>query len=189
MANQPRSAPDTGERGSEPNRPQPRFLAIGSIVKAHGIRGEVAVEVLTDDPDRFATLEMVYLGTPDVASPIALKAHRWHRDRVLLTFEGITTRTEAEQLKGLLVEVPIDEALPLDEDHYYPHQLIGLQAVSDEGEALGEVVDFLETGANGVYVVRNHEREILLPAVADVVLAIDLEAGLLTVHLMEGLLD
>jgi len=169
------------------NSTEPRFVAIGRIVQPHGVRGEVSVEVLTDFPERFDTLEVVYLGSASEAEARQVKAARWHQDRVLLSFEGCEDRTAAEGLRGLLVQIPIEEAMPLPEGEYYAYDLIGLDVVTVEGEALGRVDDILFTGANDVYVVVGPRGQILLPAIADVVERIDLSAGQVVVRLMDGL--
>jgi 16S rRNA processing protein RimM len=169
------------------NSTEPRFVAIGRIVQPHGVRGEVSVEVLTDFPERFDTIEVVYLGDASEAEARQVKAARWHRNRVLLSFEGCEDRTAAEGLRGLLVQIPIEETMPLPEGEYYAHDLIGLDVLTIEGEALGRVNDILFTGANEVYVVVGPRGQILLPAIADVVERVDLSAGQMVVRLMDGL--
>ena len=169
------------------NSTEPRFVAIGRIVQPHGVRGEVSVEVLTDFPERFDTIEVVYLGSASEAEAHQVKTSRWHQDRVLLSFEGYEDRTAAEELRGLLVQVPIEETMPLPEGEYYVHDLIGLDVLTTEGEVLGRVDDILFTGANEVYVVVGPRGQILLPAIADVVERVDLSAGQIVVKLMDGL--
>lgn len=167
---------------------EPRFIAIGFITRPHGVRGEIAVEVLTDFPERFDTIETVYLGDSLEAEAWQVTAARWHKDRVLLSLQGCEDRTTAEQLRGLLVQIPIEEAMPLPEDEYYPHQLIGLDVVTVDGEELGRISDVLFTNANEIYVVIGPHGQILLPAIADVVDRVDLGAGQIVVRLMEGLI-
>lgn len=167
---------------------EPRFIAIGYIIRPHGVRGEVLVEVLTDYPERFETLDVVYLGNEQQAEARRLQGARWHNNRALLRFQGYEDRTAAEQLRGLLVQVPIEEATPLPEDEYYPHELIGLDVVTVEGEELGKLSEILFTPANEIYVVAGPRGQILLPAIADVVERVDLETGRVIVRLMEGLL-
>ena len=186
--------PTTNEKGSKrrgsaraTNSTEPRFVAIGRIVQPHGVRGEVSVEVLTDFPERFDTIEVVYLGSASEAEARRVKATRWHQERVLLSFEGCVDRTAAEGLRGLLVQIPIEEAMPLSEGEYYTHDLIGLDVVTVEGEGLGQISDILFTGANDVYVVVGPRGQILLPAIADVVERVDLTAGQVVVRLMDGL--
>ena len=167
---------------------EPRFVAIGQIVHPHGLRGEVAVEVWTDFPERFAPLSVVYLGDAVSAERRQVVSVRWHKDRVLLAFQGCTDRTCADGLRGLLVQIPVEEAMPLPEGEYYPHQLVGLSAVGVDGEDLGHIVDVLFTKANEIYVVKGPRGELWLPAVADVVERIDLEERRVIVRLVPGLI-
>jgi 16S rRNA processing protein RimM len=147
----------------------------------------VTVEVLTDFPERFDTMQVVYLGDEFQAEEWKVVGTRWHKDRVLIQFEGCADRTSAERLSGLLVEIPTEEAMPLPEDEYYPHQLIGLDVLTVEGEDLGRMTDVLFTNANEVYVVTGPRGQILLPAIAEVIDHVDLNAGQIVVRLMEGL--
>jgi 16S rRNA processing protein RimM len=148
----------------------------------------VAVEVLTDFPERFDTMQETYLGDEFQAQPRQVLSTRWHKDRVLIQFEGCTDRTTAEELRGLLLEIPIEEATPLPENEYYPHQLVGLDVLTVDGEDLGRVSDVLFTKANEVYVVTGPRGQILLPAIAEVIEKVDLDAGHMVVRLMEGLI-
>ena len=166
---------------------EPRFIAIGRILRPHGVRGEVVVEVWTDFPQRFDTIETVYLGNEMEAEAWQVTNTRWHKDQILLKLEGCEDRTAAERLRGLLVQIPIEEAMPLPEGEYYPHQLVGLDVVTVEGEDLGRLSDVLFTNANEVYVVIGPRGQILLPAIAEVILKVDLKAGQMVVRLMEGL--
>ncbi|MGC8838355.1 MAG: ribosome maturation factor RimM [Anaerolineae bacterium] len=169
-------------------RPKPQYLAIAQIVAPHGIRGEVRATILTDFPERFALLKVVYLG--EEARPVRLEGYRFHRGQVLLKLAGYDTRTEAEELRQVLVQVPVDEAMPLPEGTYYVHEILGLEAWTESGEFLGEVVEVLETGANDVYVLQGGPLgEILIPALESVVLEVDLEGGRMLVRLPPGLLS
>jgi 16S rRNA processing protein RimM len=178
----------SGRRG---RAPEPRYLAIGRVAGAHGITGELKVQILTDEPTRFGRLTQVYVGREgEEPQPRTLEGARLHQRRVLLRLEGCTDRTSAEALRGILIQVPIEEAIPLEEGEYYEHQIVGLAVSTTAGEPLGEVVEILYTGANDVYVVRRANRqEILLPAIASVIVEVDLEAGRLVVQLPEGLLE
>ncbi len=140
---------------------------------------------MTGFPDRFSLLKRIYLG--ERLSPAILEGHRFHKSRIILKLAGCDSRNEAEVLRGELVQVPIDEAMPLKEDEYYLYQVLGLEAWSTEGEFLGRVDDVLITGSNDVYVVRDGDREILIPAISDAVKEVDIKKGQLTVHLLEGL--
>lgn len=177
--------------GEQETSPEPRYLAVGLIVGAHGLRGELKVELLTDDPHRFGQLERVYLGLEGTEpTPWALAGYRLHKGRALLQLERCNGRAEAQALRGLLVQIPIDEAIPLEEGQYFEHQIMGLEVWTVSGESLGTVDEIIHTGANEVYVVHGTgpaRNEILIPAIADVVVEIDLVAGRLTVQLPEGL--
>jgi 16S rRNA processing protein RimM len=169
-------------------RPELRYLAIGRVVRAHGLRGELSVAVLTEFPERFKTTEWVYLGNEYEATPYRLKSFRWHKQNVLLTLEGLSDRTQAEALQGQFVQVPLTEAVPLPEGSYYLYQVIGLQVQATTGEILGQIADILETGANDVYVVKQADREVLLPAIPEVIKQIDLERGVVVVQVIDGLI-
>lgn len=169
-------------------RPELRYLAIGRVVRAHGVQGEISVTVLTDFPERFETTEWIYLGNEYEADPYRLETYRWHKKNVLLTLAGITNRTQAEQLKGLLVQIPIEDAVSLPEGSYYLYQLLNLQVITTNNRVLGTVTDIIETGANDVYVVSDGQQEILLPSIPDVVKSVDTDKGQMIVELIDGLI-
>ena len=177
--------------------PEPRYLAVGQIIGVHGVHGEVKATILTDDPSRFDFLTHVFVG-PDGAEPVAygLEGYRLHQKWLLIKLEGVDDRNRAETLRGQLVQVSIEEAVPLAADEYYEHQIIGLEVWTTDGQDLGQVVEILYTRAHQVYVVQSADvqsaqgsrREILIPAVASVVREVNLETGRLLVELPEGLL-
>jgi 16S rRNA processing protein RimM len=155
------------------------------------LRGELKVEILTEDPHRFGRLERVYLGLEGTEPQAwSLASYRLHKGRALLQLHNCRDRDAAQALRGYLVQVPIDEAIPLDEGQYFEHQIIGLAVWNTQGDYLGSVEDIIYTGSNEVYVVRGGEtgREMLIPAIASVVLEVDLEAGRLVVELPDGLI-
>ncbi len=141
---------------------------------------------MTDFPDRFSRLQKVYLGPEAV--PFALKGVRLHKGAALLKLEGCHDRTAVEKLRGQLVQIPIEEAVPLEQDEYYEHQIVGLAVWTAGGDYLGTVDEVISTGSNDVYVVQSEGREILIPAIEDVVLEINLAQGRMVVELMEGLI-
>jgi 16S rRNA processing protein RimM len=176
--------------GVQRRAPEPHYLVIGQVVGVHGLRGELAVEILTESPGRFGLLDRVFVGLED-EEPVAwpLDGYRLHKGRALLKLGGCDDRTAAEAFRGLLVQVPRAEALPLAEGEYYEYQIVGLSVRTVAGQHLGEVVEVIDTGAHDVYAVKGPgRREILIPAIDSVIREIDLEAGWLVVELPEGLL-
>ncbi len=165
---------------------EPRYLVVGRIVAPWGVRGEVKVALETDFPERFKRLKRVYLG--EKVTSFVLEGSRLHQGNALLKLEGCDDRDAAEKLRGQLVQIPIEEAMPLGEDEYYVYQIVGLDVWTTEGEHLGRVSEVLFTAANDVYVVQGEKGEILIPAIEDVVLEVDLAGGRLTVELIEGLI-
>ena len=180
--------PSQPTSGSDSNQSEPEFLAIGQIVKPHGIKGEVSVKVLTDFTERFNTMKTVYLGNELSATLYNIKTTRWNKERVLIFFDGVSDRNEAESLRGLYLKIPIEQAMPLDSDTHYHYQLQGLQVITDTNEYLGILTEILETGANDVYVVQGPHGEVLLPAIKEVILAINLATKKMQVHLLPGLI-
>jgi 16S rRNA processing protein RimM len=164
---------------------EPRLLVIGEVLRPQGVKGEVRVRMLTDFPERFRVLKRVYLG--QTLKPVIVEGVRFHHGYALLKFADYDDRTTADSLRHLLVQIPVEEAMPLEEDEYYLYQIVGLAAWTEQGEYLGRVREVLNTGANDVYVIRGPKGDILLPAIDDVVREVDLETGRLTVVLPEGL--
>lgn len=168
--------------------PEPRYLAVGRILRPHGVHGELRAEILTDYPARLSHLHTLYVGKDH--SPHTLTAVRFHQNIMLLTFEDCATRDAADTLRGAMVEIALEDAVPLEEAEYYHFQLIGIQVETDEGDTLGEIVDvFTAPGANDVFVVHGSRGEVLIPAIKDVVIALDVEAKRAVIHVLPGLLD
>jgi len=162
----------------------PEYLIIGQVVGSWGVRGESKVSIITDFPERFSSLKRVYLGEGYV--PYKVQHARLHKRWALIKFVGVDDPADARALAGQYVCIPIAEAMPLAADEYYEHQILGLAVWTDEGEYLGRIAEILFTGSNDVYVVQG-EGELLIPALKDVVLRVDLEQGRMIVHLLEGL--
>ncbi|MGB5931603.1 MAG: ribosome maturation factor RimM [Anaerolineae bacterium] len=169
--------------GERPVRKVPCYLVVGKVVAPWGTRGELKVAILTDFPDRFRELKRVYLGD----EPWMVEGHRRHGKWVILKLEGCADRNSAEKLRGALVRVPLEEAVPLSEDEYYIYQIVGLEVWTSRGEHLGRVSEVLFTGANEVYVVEGERGQILVPAIEDVIKEVDLEGGRLIVEPLEGI--
>jgi 16S rRNA processing protein RimM len=172
------------EQGSG-RRPEPRYLAIGRVARPFGLRGELKMQLLTDYHEQLGRLRTVYLGPQ--AQPWEIEAIRLHKAAALLKLDGCDDRTAAEALRGALVQIAREDAVPLKEGEYYEHQIVGMTVVEEDGTLLGEVVEIISTGANDVYVVRGTDGELLLPAIESVILEIDLDVDRMVVHVMEGL--
>lgn len=146
------------------------------------------MKVLTEYPERLSGVDTLYVG-PDYR-PMRLERARQHKTGLLVKFAEIPDRNAADELRGQFAYVHIDDAIPLEEGEVYLYQLEGMQVVTEDGEALGRITDYIETGANDVYVVTTPEGgEVLLPAIPQVILGMDIERKVMTVHLLEGLID
>ncbi|HEX3053242.1 MAG TPA: ribosome maturation factor RimM [Aggregatilineaceae bacterium] len=171
---------------------QPPFLLLGRVLRPHGVRGEVRMSVLTDFPDRIQPGARIYIGSdPESAAgatPYELAHVRRHQEYLILSFEGIEDRDDADLLRDQYVMVALADAVPLEEDEFYLFQTIGLSVRTTEGEVLGKVTEVLETGANDVYVVQGPRGEILLPDTEECVIDVDIKARTMTVKLLDGLL-
>lgn len=175
-------------RGSVDQSAEPHFLAVGRIVRPHGVHGEVRVELLTDNPERFEWLDAVYVGEK---SPrlVEIESVRYHQNAVLLKLVGYPSRTEAEALRGELLQVPESEAVPLEEGEYFLYQLIGVEVETEEGINLGRLTEILETGANNVFVIEGQKGQLLIPDIPDVVKLVDIENNRLVIHALPGLIE
>lgn len=168
-------------------RPEEPIL-VGSIARAHGIKGEVVVDVWSDAPERFApgrTVTARLEGGGERA--MTVQAARPFGERLLITFEGVGTRTEAEALRGADLTIPRGDAAQLPEGTHYRFELLGLRVVTRGGLELGTIADIFSTGSNDVIVVRGPRGETLLPSLASVVLSVDLERGEMVVEVPPGL--
>ena len=170
----------------------PPFVLLGQVLRPHGIRGELRVEVLTAYPERIGPEQRVYLGA-DPADVSAARLYtiaqvRRHQQYLILQLAEIDDRNAAELLREQYVMVAFEDAIPLEDNEYYLFQVIGLEVVTIDGEALGTVQEVLETGANDVFVVHGPRGEVLLPVIDECVQRIDFDARTITVRLLGGLL-
>jgi 16S rRNA processing protein RimM len=167
-------------------------LVIGRIAKAHGIGGEVSVDVRTDKPDHRYAAGAVLETDPAERGPLTVESTRWHSGRLLVRFDGVGDRNAAEALRGtLLVADSTTSAAAGDADDYWDHDLIGLTAVTIGGAAIGEVTDVLHPPGPAVLVVRREggTDEALIPFVRALVPTVDVAQGRVLVDPPEGLLD
>jgi 16S rRNA processing protein RimM len=169
-------------------------LVVGRVGRPHGIRGELTVQVHTDDPDLRFAAGSVLATEPAERGPLTISSSRWHSGRLLVTFAGCADRTMAEELRGTLLVMDSAEVGPTaDPDEFHDYQLIGLEVVTVTGDPVGAVTDVLHQGQN-LLVVRpapDHpgREEILVPFVAAIVPEVDVRAGRLVIDPPPGLLD
>jgi 16S rRNA processing protein RimM len=168
-------------------------LVVGRIVRPHGVRGEVTVDVRTDDPEARLAAGKVLTTEPTAGGPLTITGARWHAGRLLLSFEAVTTREQAEPLRGVLLVVNSDDLEdPADPDEFCDYQLIGLSVIGPDGERVGEVTDVLHHGQDLLVVAgagRRAGTDIMVPFVAELVPEVDLAAGRLVIAPPPGLLD
>ena len=165
----------------------PAFLLVGILHRPHGVRGEMIMSIMTDFPERLKPGTKLYLGVEH--EQVTIKSLRHHNRGQLIALEGYESREAVSHLRNYELFVSAADRPPLPDGEFYLHQIIGLQVVSDQGQELGRVAEWIETGANGVYIVRDEEgNEVLLPDIDEVVLKIDLDNQQMVVHLIDGLL-
>ena len=166
----------------------PNRVVVGRIGRAHGIRGEVAIDVRTDEPDRrFAPTSTLIAGD----RTLTVARTRWHSGRLLAAFAEVHDRTEAELLRGTVLEADVDpDEVPADESEFYDRQLIGLSVRSTSGEVLGEVASVIHHGVQDTLVLRRPSGgEALVPFVSEIVPEVDVAAGYVVVADLPGLFD
>lgn len=167
-----------------------QFLRVGVITSTHGIRGEVKVFPTTDDPRRFKKLKKVILDTKKEQLTLKIDGVKFFKNQVILKFEGLDQIGDVEKYKNCDLLVSREDAVPLEDNENFIADLIDMTVVTDRGETLGILTDVMETGANDVYVVTTAEgKEILLPAIRDCILDVNVEEKQMLVHVLEGLLD
>jgi 16S rRNA processing protein RimM len=181
------SGAKTGPAGP-PTAGGPDFLVVGKVRRPHGVHGEVVAEIYSDFPERLTQKKSIYLGEKHVKLIIA--SQRPHNEGLLLGFEGITTPEQAGRYRNQILSIAATEASELSEGEYYFHELLDLDVVDETENPLGKLTDILETGANDVYVVTDAAgHELLLPAIPEVVLDVDLDKKKMKVHLLPGLFE
>ena len=167
--------------------PQKPYLEAGQIVGTHGVRGEVRVQPWCDSPQQLATFKKLYWDA-EGKKPVKVKG-RPHKNIALLTLEGITTVEAAQVLRGKMLYVDRRD-IKLPKGHYLVQDLIGLTVVDvDTGETYGTLTDVSQTGANAVYHMATDKGEVLIPAIPDVIIEVDIKGDVLRLRPMKGLLD
>lgn len=165
-------------------------VVVGRIGRAHGVRGELSVEVRTDEPERRFTVG-ASLGLDDSAHTLVIRSVRPHTGRLLVFFDGVEDRTQAEALHGGLLTVEVGPAeRPDDPEEFYDHQLAGLAVRTVDGDPVGDVTEVLHLPAQDALAVRTGDgREVLVPFVRELVPTVDVAAGFVLVEDVPGLLD
>lgn len=167
--------------------PEPRegFTAVGLVLRPHGLRGEIRVLPFSPNARNIQRGRPVYAGGQ---RRIVLRA-RPDRDAWILALEGLTDRATAERLRSTLIETPDAEVLRDDSDSYFVHELIGLRVVTIDGHDVGILRDVMTTGSNDVWIAQQGEREVLIPAIAEVIDRVDLDQGVVVITPLRGMLD
>ncbi|MDZ7342375.1 MAG: ribosome maturation factor RimM [candidate division KSB1 bacterium] len=169
---------------------RPEFVAIGKIVNAHGIGGDVVIEPMTDDLEQFSSIKQVYLClTQESRQLLAIERTRSTANKILLKFAGINDRNAALDLKGLVIEKRLADCPMLPADSYYIFDIIGLNVRTVDDRWVGEISDVMTLPANDVYIVNDGQQEYLIPAIKAVIKKIDLDTGLVIIDPLEGLLS
>lgn len=165
------------------------LLKVGVITTTHGVRGEVKVYPTTDEPERFLELDYVLLDTGRELRKFEIKNVKFFKNLVILKFKGVDNINDIEKYKGRDLWIPREEGQELEEDEYYIADLLGMSVVLEDGQEFGTLKDVMETGANDVYIIDSAEHgEVLLPAIKECILDVDLEKNVMTIHLMKGLI-
>ena len=160
------------------------------ITQTHGVRGEVKVFPTTDDVNRFKKLKQVILDTGKETMPLEIQSVKFFKQFVILKFKGLDNINDIEKYRQKSLYVTRKNAVRLQRDEYFIADLIGLKVQDEDGTELGTVKDVIETGANDVYEVEMADgRSLLLPAIKQCILNVDVENGMMQVHVLEGLLD
>jgi len=168
------------------------YFTIGKIVNTQGIKGHIRVVPQTDDIKRFELLksiEVFFEGKPE-SKTYDIEEVSYHKSFVILKLKGISDMTAAEKLKGYIIKITREAALPLKEDEYYISDLYGMSVITDDGEKIGEIDDIIFTGANDVYVVKAEgQKDVLIPAVKKYILSVNVSENVMVIHNSQFIID
>ena len=163
-------------------------LQVGVISSTHGVRGQVKVFPTTDDVTRFRQLKKVYLDTGREMLPLEIQNVKFFKQFAILKFKGIDNINDIEKYRGKSLMIDREDAVDLDEDEYFIADMIGMKVCTEDGSEFGTLKDVMETGANDVYIIDSLEHgEVLIPAIRECILDVDMDEERMTIHLMEGL--
>ena len=165
------------------------FLEIGKIVNSYGIKGFFNFVPFTDDITRFDNLKNIYIEKNKKLEKKEIEEVKYHKNLVLLKIKGIDDINDTEQYKNCYLKIDRENAVKLPEDTYFITDIIGIQVFTEEGELLGNIIDVFPTGSNDVYVIKDElGKQILLPAIEEVIRKVDVIAKKMTVKLIAGLI-
>ena len=165
------------------------YLEIGQVVNIFGIKGMIKVKPFTENIKRFDKLTKIYIKKKNTEKEYGIEEVKYHKNMVLIKLKGIDTVEEAEKLRDGYLQVDRKDEEPLEEGTYYIVDMIGLEVYTDDGNILGKLEDIYNTGSNDIYVVKNEQgKQILLPAISEVIQKIDMENKKIIVHLIKGLI-
>jgi len=166
------------------------YIEVGQIVSTHGVRGDVKVKPLTDDIKRFSKLKKIYMTIKNELVEFPIEEVRYNKNMVLLKLKGINSIEAAEVYRGQYIKIDKKDRVKLPKDSYFITDLIGLDVFSEEDELLGKIDDIYNTGSNDIYVVKDEStgKQLLLPAIKDVIKKIDIENKKIIVKIIEGLM-
>ena len=166
-----------------------QLMEIGQIVNTYGIKGFVKVMPFTDNINRFEDLKSVYLQTKKGLETFEIEDVKYSKSMVLLKLKGIDDINIAETYRNCYLKIDRKDAVELPEDTYFIVDLLDMEVETEEGQILGKIIDVYPTGSNDIYVVKNEEgKQILLPAISQVVKTVDIQNKKMIVHLLNGLI-
>jgi 16S rRNA processing protein RimM len=165
------------------------YFEIGTIVNTQGIKGEVRILPTTDNPKRFELLENIEVFNKSKSTVYKIESLRYHKQFIVMKLEGIDNMNDAEKLKTYVIKITEDKVMPLDDGEFYIRDLYGINVITLDGENLGTLTDIITAGgANDVYIVSNDSsKDLLIPAIKQCILNVDIVQKIMTVHLLPGL--
>ncbi len=165
------------------------YLEIGQIVNTQGLKGEVKINPFTDNVKRFDKLKKIYVEKNNSKQKLEIEKIRYVKNIVIAKFKGLNIIEDVQDLKGKYIFIDEEDKLDLPQDTYYITDLIGAKVLDNStNKEIGTITDVFSTGSNDVYVVKSLDKEILIPAIKQVVLNVDIESKIITINLIEGLL-
>ena len=182
------STSDTNNHTGSSLDDEPVFVIVGKFRRPHGIKGEIRMTPLTDFPDLFDPGKSIFVG--ERYQPYTVNTVRWHGGDLLISLKDLPDRTSVEIFRNVMVYMKEKDLPEPLEGEYYLHQLVGLRVITDQDQDLGRIKEIIVTGANDVYLVETGTgKDILLPAIDEVVIEINQSEGYMLVHIIPGLLD